>query len=298
MVYDASTDRFATVFTHNANGYVTGVPSVIGFVKVNPALAISNPGLIWHPNGDLHNGRSISYSNMNPNGFAIGASVRDNQTFNNNPALQLVTNVGTPSGNFMRYNILDNAYFYHHTWKPAVDEYVLANEQNTDLREISTTPIGDDQCGMRKYGPKYQQYTPSPKIFRYFVRTNNKEMYYDMHWVDMPPPFRMCVPPGDSYRMAATTGISSFTADKLGLKVYPSVVSKNNAELTIENGSGVDMRVEVRNITGQLIQSTDNVGSGKTTLTLSQGLSAGVYMVHFYNENGNVGATEKILISE
>jgi hypothetical protein len=296
MIYDKDKDLFPTVFTHEKNGYISGVQSLIGFIKMDINLGFSDPGMLWHHDGLTHNGRSISHSNNNGEYF-LGAGTFDQvNTQVYNPALQRVKNNGHPAMPFLRYNVKDDVYFGHHTMNPNTHELVLVNDHKTDLREIWTDPNGK-ACGMREFEPIYKDYDPKQFFYKYDYKKQGKCIKYEVKEKLFTPDYRKCDGEGDHYRM---TGISAENMGNNNALLYPSVLNTQQALVTVENNTGTKLRVEVRNITGQLVFSAEQIGSGKQELNLSGkgGLAAGVYLVNLFDTKGQLSNSTRIVVSQ
>jgi hypothetical protein len=301
MIYDAATNSFPTVFTHTNSTYVPGIQSQIGFIRVNTAMAFFSPTFVWHQAGSRHNGRSISATNR-AGEYMLGAGVLDNAgTFMNNPALVRINAGGITIPPMYRYNILDNVYFGHHTWDNLNpnpnNEFVLIGEHRTDMREIRTdNVILGEACGVRQYSPIHQAYTPSQKFYQYNYRQQNGMIPYQVKENKFIPPYRKCVPPGNSYR---TTGIAQWSMDNENISLYPSVLSSQQNYLTLENNTGSELRVEVRNIAGQLIFSAEQIGAGKNEINpgIHGHLPTGIYLVNVFNSQGQLSNSTKIIVN-
>jgi hypothetical protein len=296
MVYDEREDNFATAFTHERNGYVQGKRSVIGYIEMNSGMNYTDPGYLWHNEGYTHNGRSISH--RREGGYAIGSGTYDDvSVFVNNPALQFVDYAGNPTSNYMRYNVRDDVYFGHHAWNENRDEYVLVSEQGTDLRTISTDPAGE-ACGMRRYEPNYKPYDPKQRFYKYYPEGHWKQMEYKTYQKCFEPKYRKCEGEGDHYRMAAT-GITSYTDNDQIAVVYPTMINSSQAYVTVENKTGADVKIEVRNITGQLVFSSESIGAGKNEINLggNSSLAPGMYLVNVLDSKGQLNTSTKIVVS-
>lgn len=297
MIYDPNQKLFATVFMHEKNGYVTSAASIIGFIEIDGGLNISNPKYLWHNEGDYHDGRSISLCKSGD--YVLGSWIHDPNIQLRNPAWLKVDNTGIPISNLLRYNIKDDVVFGHHctSFNPITgdEEYILVNEQKTDLRMIRTD-VNGDACGVDKYTPYVDKYTPVEETYQYYDKESGTENKYKVQEKLFSPNYRKCSAPGTSYRTMAVTHVGIADGEVL---LYPSVISKSEAKFTIENNSAAFMNIEVRNITGQVIGSSAQIGSGKTEIKLSSSsLSAGIYLVSMYDTKGKLSATAKILVTE
>jgi len=303
MVYDPNTRDFAVTFTHNKNGYVPTANSIMGFLRIDPALTVipGTPRAYWHANGIEHNSRSISRS-ANGN-YVICSGIFDPNTNTHNPAWLKVTNAGAALAPLMRYNILDDVYFGHHAvtfnCNTGAEEFVLVNEQKTDLREIRTDANGK-VCGNRDYQPQMLSYTPQEKIYPYNIKDGAKEVPYDPFQKMLDPKVRDCTPPGNSYRPAVATSIDQLNNEANELALYPSVLSADNARLTLVNNSSEAIKIEMHNLAGQLIYSNSNMATGtsEVQLNVNGGLSEGVYLVKFYNAKGALNTATKIIVTK
>jgi hypothetical protein len=296
MIYSKDKDNFPTVFTHENNQYVSGVQSLIGYIKMDINLNFSSPKMIWHNNGVSHNGRSISHSDRNGE-YYLGVGIFDPfSTSTHNPALQRVQNDGTPIGYFMRYNVKDDVYFGHHTMSAITNELVLVNEHKTDLREIWTDPNGK-ACGMKEYEHKYDTYTPQQVFYRYDYKTQGKQRNYKPKQECFNPEYRKCENDASHYR---TTGIRQWNMDNENIALYPSVLNSQQSYLTLENNTGSDVKVEVRNIAGQLIFNAEQIGAGKNEINLGTNgnLATGIYLVNIFNTQGQLSNSTKIIINQ
>jgi hypothetical protein len=301
MIYDPATSSFPTAFTHENSSYVPGVPSQIGFIRVNTAMGIFSPRVIWHQAGSRHNGRSISATNR-AGEYMLGAGVLDNAgTFMNNPALVRINAGGITIPPMYRYNILDDVYFGHHTWDNfnpnPNNEFVLIGEHRTDMREIRTdNVILGEACGVRQYSPIHQPYSPIQKSYQYDYRKQNGMIPYQVKENHKLPPYRKCVNNAASYR---TTGIAQWSMDNENIALYPSVLSSQQNYLTLENNTGSEVKVEIRNIAGQLIFSAEQIGAGKNEINpgIHGHLPTGIYLVNVFNSQGQLSNSTKIIVN-
>lgn len=303
MVYDKKMDRFAVTFTHEKDGYVPGTSSVIGFIQVDPAMNFYNPKYIWHSQGASHNGRSISLC-ASSNEYVIGAGIYDPDMGINNPSLVKVDNTGVPSW-FARYNINDDAYFGHHAttfncFDKKAEEYVMVNEQNTDLRMIRPNVIGN-VCGAVYYDPRVEKYETKDKRYECQIEKQGKYVAYDPYQKEWKPKARACKEPGESYRTAnVTTGVAQINNADNAVAMYPSVISLDNARLTMENNSDASVKIEMYNIAGQLILSNNQIATGKSEVELNANgnLSQGIYLLKVYDAKGTLATTTKLVITK
>jgi hypothetical protein len=294
MVYDKNTDQFATTFTHENSNIASGVKSFIGFINLNLSMNHADPGIIWHPNGITHNGRSISH---HKNGtYVICAGTLDNQTWLHNPVWQEVSTSGTPNSPFFRYNVQDDVYFGHHATNSNQDEFVLINEHKTDLRVIRTD-ISGKACGVKKHEPIYKPYKPEAIKYKYKYEKQDGMKKYEICEKQFKPKYRKCEGEGDHYRL---TGIAEANAGNHAVILYPSVMSSQQAILNLENNTGANVRVEVRNLTGQLIFSTAQIGSGKHEINLGAkgDLATGIYLVNTFDANGQLANSSRIVVNQ
>lgn len=299
MIWDPNKNVFAVTFMHYKSSYVQGINSEIGFLTIDASLAVSNTKLLWHNEAIEHNGRSISFCSSGD--YVLCAGILDNSiTFVNNPAWLKVNNSGDPISPLMRYNIKDDVYFGHHatTYNPDTgdEEYVLVNEHKTDLRMIRTD-VNGEVCVYRKFEPLVEKYEPKENTYKYDFREQGDDKRYRVYEKRIDPEYRKCKEGSDSYR---TTGIATVGTAESGLQLYPSVVSAGNANLTVVNNSGGDVKMEVRSITGQLVFASNQVTAGKTDVKLNTTgtLSTGIYLVQLYDASGALNSTTKILITE
>ncbi len=295
MVYDPNKNVFAVTFTHAKNGYVTGTNSLMGFLTIDASLAINNPRYFWHKYGSDHNSRSISLCRSGD--YLICSGILDNAiTFVNNPGWLKVNTGGDPASALLRYNIKDDVYFGHHatSYNPFTgdDEYVLANLHKTDLRMIRTD-VNGGACGVEKFEPYVDKYEPQPKTYQYDWKRQGQVKRYAVFEKLFSPDYRKCDGDGTSYR---TTGIAGVSAAENGINLYPSVLQSSQAYLTVENNSGAGVKMEVRNIAGQLVFNGE-AATGKNEIKLNN-LSQGVYLVQIYNSNGALNSSSKIVIAE
>jgi len=299
MIYDPNKNIFATTFTHAKNGYVPGTSSIIGFVTIDANLNIYDTKYLWHKEASQHNGRSIS---LCENGdYLLCSGIYDNNSvFVHNPAWLKVDPTGSPLSALLRYNIKDDVIFGHHatTFNPnsGEEEYVLINEQKTDLRMIRTT-IGGKACGVDKFEPFVDKYDPEIATYEYDYKENGDQKDYKVYEKLFFPDYRKCDGDGTSYR---TTGIDPASNKDNTITLYPSVVSAGNAYLILENNSGADAKIEILNVTGMLVYSNKQVVSGKTEVKLntSGSLPLGMYLVKIYTADSKAISTSKILITE
>lgn len=304
MVYDPNKNWFATTFTHSKSSYVTGYSSQMGFLSVDATMTVYNPEYIFTKEGVENNSRSISINSAG--NYVIGSDILDNaSTFDHNPAIVQVDPSGALLSNVLRYNILDNAYFGHHVTclgcsSSGTDEHILVSEQKTDLRVIRTD-LNGKACGVQKYKPYAKAYSPSITNYKYGPKDVGYEQDYPIYDKLYNIQYRSCASStngGDSYRPMAATGIEQHGIVENGIELYPSVMSADNARLTIANNSGKAVKVEVRSITGQLIAEHNQVTDGATTIQLNNNgsLAQGMYLVRVYDAAGTIGSTSKILI--
>lgn len=294
MVYDGDQNIFTTVFTHEKNKYVTGVGSVMGLISVTPDLtSISNTRLLWHTDGIAHNGRSISLASQG--NYLLCSKVYDSQLQLYNPGWLKVDGTGTPISAFMRYNIYDNALFGHHTVSDlgGNEEFILVNEQKTDLRVIRTD-INGKACGMKKFEPLYGDYDPKQALFKYAPEEQDKWTKYKVKEDKLEPKVRECENDDPSYRSTGIVGLSGKTGE---VNLYPTLVQSGNAVLTVENTTGTTARIEVRSVSGQLIFVSGEIATGKTEVKLNN-LAQGIYLVQIQDANNKLIATQKIVATE
>lgn len=294
MIYDANTDLFATVFTHERDNYVQGTQSVIGFMTINTGLTVVNSRHIWHQPGFIHNGRSISHTGSGD--YMLGAGIYDFAPANiNNPALVRVNPAGVPAS-FVKYNILDTVHFGHHTWSSAVDSFILVNEHKTDLREIKTD-ANSTACGSRTYTPLSQGDTLQQTFYTYFHRRVDRVLDYTVRDSLFIPNYRQCQNDTSSYR---PTGIVHLNMGNKNTLIYPTVLSSRQALVTIGNNSGNRIRIEVRNLTGQLIFSAAQIGTGKQELNLGANgdLAPGLYLINVFDAQEQLSNSTRIVINQ
>lgn len=296
MVYNAEKHLFATVFTHNKSGYVEGMSSQIGFISVDASLNIYFPRYLWHKEADTHNGRSISL--VGQHDYLLCAGIYDNTSvFAHNPAWLKVDIQGDPISALLRYNIKDDVYFGHHatTYNPdsGEEEYVLVNEHKTDLRMIRTD-VNGKACGVEKFEPYVKYYEPKQQTYKYDYKEQGDVKEYKVHEKIFKPDYRKCDGDGSSYR---ATGIAQIGAGQNNILIYPTAVQAGNAYITIENNQGANVKLEVRNIAGQLILSETSLSSGKHEVKIGNDLPAGMYLVKTSGDNGS-STTTKILVTE
>jgi hypothetical protein len=294
MIYDPVKDHFATVFTHERSSLVQGINSLIGFITININLTFSNEKQLWHSDGSAHNGRSIAQCTSGD--YVLGSGIADRATSLRNPAWLKVDPSGTPTSKFLRYNILDDVYFGHLTSDMARREFVLVNDHRTDLREIRTD-INGRACGLKEYEPRYDRYAPKKTLYRYDYKKQQGQKEYRPKEKHHRPDYRKCVNNAASYR---TTGIAQWSMDNENIALYPSVLSSQQNYLTLENNTGSELRVEVRNIAGQLIFSAEQIGAGKNELNLSTNgnLATGIYLVNVFNSQGQLSNSTKIIVNQ
>jgi hypothetical protein len=293
MVYDKNTDMFATVFTHENNNFVSGVQSLIGFINYDFSNSqFSDPGVIWHSDGITHNGRSISH-HMNGT-YVLGAGIL-NTSGVHNPSWLEVNTSGNPSS-CIRYNVQDDVYFGHHATNPNQDEFVLINEHQTDLRTIRTNASGE-ACGFRKFKPLYEPYKPEITKLKYEYDKQKGMEEPAVCEKLFKPKCRECKGEGDQYRL---TGISEVNAGNQAVILYPSVMSSQQAVLNLENNTGANVRLEVRNLTGQLIFSAAQIGSGNHEINLGAkgDLAPGIYLVNTFDANGQLANSSRIVVNQ
>jgi hypothetical protein len=299
MVYDEERNVFATVFTHQRQQFMPDQPpyrSVIGFITVDAGLNIANWKYLWHREGIAHNGRSISLCGKGP--YLLCSGITDRKSGLRNPSWLKVDATGVPVSNFLRYNIDDDVIFGHHctSFNPnnGEEEYVLVNDHKTDLRMIRTDFNGN-VCGDEKYEPFVEKYEPKQKFHKYQYEEHGDYKRYEPIEKMLDPKYRKCDNDASNYR---TTGIAQVGSAESGLLLYPSMISANNARLTLVNSNNSELGLEIRNITGQLVYSNKQVAAGKTEIKLGGNLSQGVYLVSIYNATGALTGTSKIIITE
>jgi hypothetical protein len=301
MVYDPNKNVFAVTFTHEKNGYVTGTSSVMGFLTIDANLLVANTKYLWHKEASEHNSRSISLSNTGD--YLICSGVYDNSfVFVHNPAWLKVDASGSPVSALLRYNVKDDVYFGHHatTFDPNTgsEEFVLVNEHKTDLRMIRTAFNGK-ACGVMKFEPFVKEYEPKAETYKYYDKEQGDYTRYKVYEKLFFPDYRKCDGDGSSYR---TTGIVQVgtTTNEGTTSLYPTVITAGNAYLMVENNSGTEVNMEVRNITGQLVFANKHISSGKTEMNVNPNgeLSVGIYLVNIYTTEGVLTSTSKILVSE
>lgn len=293
MVYDKSRNVFTTVFTHEKSSYVTGVNSVMGFISIDPAVTSpSNPRYFWHSDGIAHNGRSISLASQ---GYVLCSGVYDPALQLYNPAWLKVDNFGNLLTPYFRYNVLDNAMFGHHTVSDlgGNEEFVLVNEQKTDLRVIRTD-LNGKACGLKKYESYVKEYDLKKAVYDYRPDDQYEWFCYKVKESMYDPKVRECENNAPSYRAAGEVSISE-NAENITL--YPTMVQSGHAVLTVENNTGAAARMEVRSVSGQLIFVSDNMAAGKSEIKLNN-LAKGVYLVQIQDTNNKVISTQKIVAGE
>ena len=301
MIYDAKNDVFATTFTHLKQGFETDPATVMGLVTIKPNLTITNMMYYWHQQGHENNARSISLCSSGE--YLICEDIYDMEANIHNPGWLKVAPNGTPWAAIFSYNVKDNTVFGHHatTYNPdsGEDEYVLVNEQNTDLRVIRTKEIGS-ACGQVKWATLYEKYEAQTNTYGYAGRDVGEMKKYEIKYKIFEPDFRVCR--GEqtpSYRPSTATGISQLNNAENTIAMYPSVISLNDARLTVENNAGAAVKLEVHNIAGQLISSTP-VAQGKNEIRLNTNgnLSEGIYLVKVYGTDGSIATVNKILVTK
>ncbi len=297
MVYNREKHLFATVFTHAKSSYVQGINSQIGFISIDASLNIYFPKYLWHKEAILHNGRSISLAGEHD--YVLCAGVYDNTSLLHNPAWLKVDIQGDPISPLLRYNIKDDVFFGHHatTYNPNTyeEEYVLVNEQKTDLRMIRTD-VNGKSCGVEKYEPYVEYYDPQKQTYAYDYKKQGDIKEYKVYEKLFFPDYRKCDGDGSSYR---TTGIVQASAmAQNNILLYPTAVSAGNAYITIENNYGSEVKMEIRTITGQLVLAENSLLSGRQEVKVGDNLAPGMYLVKTYSADGGLNAITKILITE
>lgn len=300
MIYDEKNDVFATTFTHAKQGFVVDPATVIGLVTIEPNLNVTHMMYYWHQQGYENNGRSISLCSSGE--YLIGEDIYDKEANIHNPGWLKVKPDGTPWAAIFSYNIKDNVIFGHHatSYNPysGKDEYVLVNEQKTDLRVIRTEDNGN-ACGIVKWETIFEKYDAKMETYAYEGKDVGDYKKYKIKYKIFEPDYRKCSDNADSYRLMAPTGITQLNDAENGMVMYPSVMSSTDARLTVVNNAGAEVKLEVRNITGQLI-SSNQVASGKNEIQLNTNgnLSEGIYLVKVYDINGSITTVNKILITK
>lgn len=297
MVFDASQGQgiFTTVFTHEKSTYIPGIDSEIGFISVDAMLNFYNPKILWHNAGTAHNGRSISLASQG--NYLLGSGIYDPSSQLYNPGWLKVDGAGNPGGfPFLRYNTADNTIFGHHTVSDlggSNEEFVLVNEQKTDLRVIRTD-INGKACGMKKFEALVEKYDPKDAYFKYVPVEQGKSSEYKVTEKMFEPKKRECENNASSYR---TAGIVSISGNPEDVRLYPSVIQSGNAILSIENNTGSTAKIEVRSVSGQLIFVYNEVAAGKTEVNLNN-LAQGIYLVQIQDTNNKLISTQKIIATE
>ena len=204
----------------------------------------------------------------------------------------------------MKYNIYDDVLFGHHcNTRNAItgeEEYVLVNENNTDLRVIRSD-INFKTCGARDYERIEKDYDYKEELFKYYPKEIGDIKKYEAKVKKLDPEERECFDFNyDSYRGANTTGIASnVTETKTGITIYPTLISSLNPKLTINNTNESALNIQVIDVTGKLIYKNTNVVNGITTISLSTSeIAEGVYLVKYQDANGSVSGTQKIIVTK
>lgn len=300
MIYDEKNDVFATAFTHVKQGLEPVPSTLMGLVTIQPNLTVTNMMYYWHQQGYENNGRSISLCSSGE--YLICEDIYDKEADIHNPGWLKVKPDGTPWAAIFSYNVKDNAVFGHHTtsFNPISgdDEYVLVNEQKTDLRVIRTDENGK-ACGIVKWETLYGKYEAKMETYAYEGKEVGEYKKYEVKYKIFDPEYRKCSDDASSYRSLATTGIEKQNTGENVMVMYPSVMSSNDARLTVLNNTEAAFTLEVRNVAGQLISSS-RVSSGKNEIQLNSNgnLSEGIYLVKIYNASKSVTTVNKILITK
>ncbi len=300
MVWDPFKKVFAVTFTHGNSGYIPGIASGIGLVTIDAGLNIYLRYFYWHKDGLENYGRSIS---IDANGnYIIGCFIYDQTLGRRNPAW-LKVNAGGQPLSFKRYNILDDVIFGHHcnAINPGTgdQEYVLIAEHNNDLRVIRTDMNGD-ACGSVKYKPLAKEFLPKEKVYKYDFKQSGNYRAYTAVEISIAPNYRLCSPPGTSYRTRQNGSVSiSENNAETGLQLYPTVLSASDARLNLVNNYETELTMQIRNIAGQLVLSLP-VMQGNNTLSLSENttLAEGVYLATISDANGILMASKKLLVTK
>jgi len=304
MIWDPHTKTWVVTFAIKGldPGTYNFTYSTIGLISIDAALTINLHHMYWHSDAKEHFGLSISQS---INGeYVIGAHTYDGVTGLNSPALLKVDNGGNPQW-FMKYNIYDMVNFGHHcnSFNPNTgdEEYVLVNEQKTDLRVIRTD-INGKSCGARDYQPIVDKYDYKEELYKYYPKEIGDYTQLDPKIKKLDPEERTCTDATyDSYRTAFATGIKgAATQNASSLNVYPTETSINNPVLTFENNSDIAASMDVMDINGKLIFSATNIPNGKNTVQLSgkNSLAEGIYFVKCQSNDGKISETKKIIITK
>ena len=303
MIYDHNTKLWAVTYTHGNTNY-SGDPNVasgIGLITIDQTLTLFLRKFYWHKEGLENYGVSISLSDQKD--YVIGCfEYEDWPLQKRNPALLKVDNSGVPIF-FKRYNIKDDAIFGHHcmSYNPNtnIEEYVLIAEQKTDLRVIRTD-INGDVCGAFEYKPKSLDFKEKEEWFKYYP----KEIGYDKEYTpkvwDITPDYRKCDGDGVSYRETGVTSLVKPGEISNALSIYPSVLSKSDAQLSINNKSGKSLVAEIMDISGRLVLTDYRVDAGENSLNLNENnnLVKGVYLIKFFAPDGSVYGSQKLILTD
>ncbi len=301
MIYDAKNDVFATAFTHMKQGLETGPASLMGLVTIKPNLSVTNTMYYWHQQGYENNARSISLASSGE--YLICEDIYDLDAGGiHNPGWLKVAPNGTPWAAIFSYNVLDNTVFGHHatSFNPfsGKDEYVLVNEQKTDLRVIRTIDLGN-ACGIVKWKSLEGKYEAKLNTYAYEGKDVGELKKYEIKYKIFEPDYRKCS--GDdtpSYRSIAT-GVAQGNDAENTMVMYPTVMSSADARLTVQNNAAASVKLEVYTITGQCISSSHvTPGRHEIQLNTNGNLSEGIYLVKCYGTNGSLTTTNKILITK